>query len=77
MRNIKNRLVQLVAENKYSECAVCGSIKAQAVYKYRAQQFVPKHEPELLEPVCRQCVYKEVYGSKKMRERTLDAKSNQ
>ena len=73
---IKNRIVQLVAESKYSECAVCGTIKAQAIYKYRAQQYIRNHIPELLEPVCRKCVYREVYGSKgyrkKMKERSLD-----
>ena len=70
--------VQLLAENRYSECAVCGTIKAQAVYKYRSQQYIPKYIPELIEPVCRKCVYKEVYGNKtykkKMKERSLDEK---
>ena len=76
MSNTENRVVQLLAESKYSECAVCGTIKNQAIYKYRAQQYIPDYVPEVLEPVCRKCVYREVYGTKKcrkkMKERSLD-----
>ena len=71
MSNTENRVVQLLAESKYSECAVCGTIKNQAIYKYRAQQYIPDYVQEVLEPVCRK-----VYGTKKcrkkMKERSLD-----
>jgi hypothetical protein len=68
--------VQLVAENEYSKCTVCGTTKTQAIYRFRHQQYVPQHLPKLMYPVCRKCVYKEVYGSKNfrknMKERMLD-----
>lgn len=74
--NEKRRIVQLLTENEHSKCTVCGTFKTQATYRYKPQQFVPNHPPKTLQPVCRKCVYKEVYGSKnfnkKMKERTLD-----
>jgi hypothetical protein len=72
------RLVKLIAESEYSKCTVCGIIKTQAIYRFRHQQYVPSYVPSVLEPVCRKCVYREVYGNKtfnkKMKERTLDGK---
>tara|TARA_R100000781_G_scaffold114634_1_gene85967 strand:+ start:1637 stop:1813 length:177 start_codon:yes stop_codon:yes gene_type:complete len=50
----------------------------QAIYRFRHQQFVPRYEPPILEPVCRKCVYKECFGTKnykkEMKERSLDGK---
>ena len=72
----KKRIAQLIAETEYSTCKVCGSTKAQTIYKFRHQQYVAGYIPPTLNPVCRKCVYKEVYGSKtfnkKMKERSLD-----
>ncbi len=72
----KTRLVQLIAENSHKFCKVCGGSKRTAVYRFRHQQYVENRIPPVLEPVCRQCVYKEVYGNKnfrkKMKERELD-----
>ena len=71
----KKRIVQKIAEISYENCKVCSKSQRIAMYKFRHQQFT-SHIPELLEPVCRKCVYKEVYGNKnflkKMRERSLD-----
>ena len=81
MQNSENneiRIVQLVSENEYSKCTVCGTTKSQAIYRFRHQQYIPTHVPAELNPVCRKCVYKEVYGNKKwrkkMKERSLDEK---
>ena len=75
--NQKKRIVQKIAEISYEDCKVCGKSKRTAMYKFRHQQFT-SHIPEMLEPVCRKCVYKEIYGSKnffkKMKERSLDEK---
>ena len=85
MRNIEKemaetRLVQLIAENSHAICKVCGGSKRTAVYRFRHQQYVENRIPPVLEPVCRQCVYKESYGNKnfrkKMKERTLDGKES-
>ena len=74
----KPRLVQLIAENSHGLCKVCGGNKRTAIYRFRHQQYIPTHMPLTLNPVCRKCVYKEVYGSKnfrkKMKERSLDGK---
>ena len=76
IRMAEIRLVQLVAESSHELCKVCGGSKRTAVYRFRHQQYVENRIPPVLEPVCRQCVYKEVYGSKtfrkKMKERSLD-----
>lgn len=72
----KKRLVQLVAENSYDICKICGGNKRTAIYRFRHTQYIPSHKPDLLYPVCRRCVYREVYGSKnfkkKLKEGTLD-----
>ena len=62
------RVVQLLAESSYSECAVCGITKNQAVYKYKAQQYVEDYIPPMLKPVCRKCIYREVFGTKGVRK---------
>ena len=81
MRNIERKmaepkLVQLIAENSDAVCKVCGGSKRTAVYRFRHQQYVFDRVPPVLKPVCRQCVYKEVYGNKnfrkKMKEWSLD-----
>lgn len=76
IRMAEPRLVQLVAESSHELCKVCGGSKRTAVYRFRHQQYVFDRVPPVLYPVCRQCVYKEVYGSKtfrkKMKERSLD-----
>jgi hypothetical protein len=70
------QLVQLIAEISHELCKVCGGSKRTAVYRFRHQQYVEGRIPPVLSPVCRQCVYKEVYGNKtfrkKMKERSLD-----
>ena len=79
MSNTKKRIVRLIAETEYSTCKVCGLTKAQAIYEFRHQKYVRGYTPPTLNPVCRKCVYKEVYGNKtfnkKMKERTLDDKT--
>ena len=58
-----------------TKCEMCDDFVKRTPYKYKPQQFLPDWEPaEVL--VCRKCVYREVYGSKKfkkkMKEGTLD-----
>ena len=76
----KKRIVALIDEISYNICKICGQSKRTAMYRFRHEQIVPSHRPDLLYPVCRQCVYKEVYGNKnfrkKMKERTLDGKKS-
>ena len=74
----KGNLVELLNEAEYSTCKICKKTKTQAIYKFRFAQYVTDHIPEILNPVCRKCVYKEVFGNKgytkKMKERVLDGK---
>ena len=74
----ERRITKFLAEREYSKCKMCGTEKVQAIYIFKHQQYVTDHIPETLNPVCRKCVYKEVYGNKgytkKMKERTLDGK---
>jgi hypothetical protein len=73
----KPRLIKQIDEVSYEICKICGQSKRTAMYRFRHQQFT-SHIPDVLEPVCRMCVYKEVYGSKKfskkLKERSLDEK---
>lgn len=77
-KKTKNQIVQLIAENSYAICKICGKSKRTAMYNFKHKQYVSSYSPSILTPVCRQCVYKEVYGSKnfrkKMKERILDGK---
>ena len=74
----KKRIVALVAEISYDICKICGKSKRTAMYRYKPQQYVKDYSPSIIHPVCRKCVYKEVYGNKNylknMKERTLDEK---
>lgn len=63
---------------EYFECEMCGTKKVQAKYKYKPYQYVPDYEPmEVI--ICRTCIYKEVYGSKKkskmMKLKTIEKES--
>ena len=77
-KQMKNLLVKLIAEISYDICKICGKAKRMAMYKFRHTQYVRDYSPSILEPVCRHCVYKEIYGSKnwkkKMKEGVLDEK---
>ena len=77
-KDSEKQVVQLLAEREYSKCKICGTTKVQAIYIFKPQQYISDHIPETLNPVCRKCVYKEVYGNKgytkKMKERSLDGK---
>ena len=72
----EKQVVKFLAEREYSKCKICGTTKVQAIYMFKHQQYIPDHITETLNPVCRKCVYKEVYGNKgytkKMKARTLD-----
>ncbi len=74
----KRPIVQLVAEISYDICKICGQSKRTAMYRFKPQQYVKDYSPRILKPVCRKCVYKEVFGSKNysknMKGRTLDEK---
>lgn len=76
MTNQRKRIIKLLAEGEFSICKICGTTKKQAIYRFRHEQYVDDYESPILEPVCRKCVYKEVFGSKrfnkKMKERVLD-----
>lgn len=78
MQDTKKRIVELVAEISYDICKICGKSKRTAMYRYKPQQYVKDYSPSIIHPVCRKCVYKEVYGNKNylknMKERTLDEK---
>ncbi len=77
-RKEKKRIVALVAEISYDICKICGQSKRTAMYRFKPQQYVKDYSPRILNPVCRKCVYREVYGNKNyfkmMKERTLDEK---
>ena len=77
-KDSKKRIVQLLDENRLCKCTVCGTYKVQAVYRFKHEQIVSRWKPPVLEPVCRKCVYRECFGSKKfkkeMKERSLDGK---
>lgn len=74
----RGNTIELLNESEFSTCKICGKTKSQAIYKFKYAQYIPDHIPETLMPVCRKCVYKEVYGNKgftiKMKEKTLDGK---
>jgi hypothetical protein len=74
----RGNTVELLNEREFSTCKICGKTKYQTIYKFQYAQYIPDYIPEILIPVCRKCVYKEVYGNKgyikKMKERTLDGK---
>ena len=76
MENNEERITKLLSEREYSTCKICGVTKAQAIYRFKHTQYIADYIPETIEPVCRKCIYKEVYGNKgytkKMKERTLD-----
>ena len=46
-------------------CEVCGKlVKNAGRFEQRTAQFISDHIPRLLTNVCRQCIYKESFGSK-------------
>ena len=60
----KKMIKEYIGPRQYFECEMCGTKKVQGKYKYKAYQFIPDYEPTPV-IVCKKCIYKEVYGSKK------------
>jgi len=48
---------------------MCGSTRSGKSYIYQAVKFVESWDPPVLDPICRDCIYKEVYGTKKMNKK--------
>lgn len=57
-------IVEMVEIKSHRPCEMCGEAKYSPRYDFRPTQFIPDHVPAM-RLVCRKCVYKEVYGSKK------------
>ena len=59
-------------------CVMCCKEYLDYSYLFQRQQYIIDNRPELLSPVCKNCVYKEKYGTKiyrkKMKKGTLDGK---
>ena len=56
-------------------CQMCGKPKFSKVYKYQAYSFVSRYKPPVMDKVCVDCIYKEVFGNSwkiKKREGVLD-----
>ena len=73
----RGNTIELLNESEFSTCKICGKTKSQAIYKFKYAQYIPDHIPETLMPVCRKCVYKEVYGGKTWRKMKKEGTLNE
>ena len=55
--------------NDYFKCVMCGKQKMGKSYIYQNTSFVRDYIPPILDPICRDCIYREVYGTKKMNKK--------
>jgi hypothetical protein len=57
---------------------ICGKVYTDYYYVFQRQQYIADYAPEPLTPVCKNCVYKEKFGTKnyrkKIKEGVLDGK---
>lgn len=74
----KKMIKEYLGPKQYFECEMCGTKKHQGKYRFRHNQYIPDYEPDIL-IICRSCIYKEVYGSKKrakmMKEKIIENES--
>ena len=70
-------IAKLVAYKMSFTCQMCYKPKFAKMYEYQAYSFVPRYKPEHFKKICRDCIYKEVFGYKwkiKRNEGVLDGK---
>lgn len=69
-------IAKMVAYKVSFTCQICYNSLWGKMYEYQAYSFTSRYKPEHFKKVCRDCVYKEVYGGnlwkKKKKEATLD-----
>ncbi len=69
---------QIAKLSRYKQsytCQMCGKPKFTKMYKYQAYSFVSRYKPPLMNKVCSDCIYKEVFGNEwrlKRKEGVLD-----
>ena len=44
-------------------CQMCYKPKFAKMYEYQAYSYVSKYKPEYFTKICRDCIYKEVFGN--------------
>ena len=78
MSKAQRRIVKKIRVSTSSNCLMCSNMLKGVGYEYQAQQFVPDYVPPK-RIVCKNCVYRECFGSKnyrqKMKQGVLDGKT--
>ena len=74
MKNVK--IAKLLKFREHFNCEMCGKTKLGKMYEYQNHTIIPSYTPYHFKQICRDCIYKECYGTKfykiKKKEKTLD-----
>ena len=62
-----SKILRMVSTGTNKEFGMCKDTKIGQRWEYRSESLVPGFVPEIL-LVCKQCIYKENYGSKRYRK---------
>tara|TARA_Y100000593_G_scaffold76668_1_gene141801 strand:- start:304 stop:558 length:255 start_codon:yes stop_codon:yes gene_type:complete len=72
---VKKEIRRIIQDKTQFTCDICGKrVRNAGRYEYRPAQFTADYVPRHLTKVCRNCIYKESFGSKGM---NLRKKQNQ
>tara|TARA_Y100000817_G_scaffold279579_1_gene243040 strand:- start:33 stop:263 length:231 start_codon:yes stop_codon:yes gene_type:complete len=68
MKN-NRRFIKLLFSKTHFTCEICNKSKLAQMYKYRNLSYVLGYIPHTFEKICKDCLYKEVYGTKNWRKK--------
>ena len=68
-------IAKIISYKMSFTCQICYKPFFNKMYEYQAYSYVPRYKPEHFKKVCRDCIYKEVFGFEfriKIKEGVLD-----
>lgn len=59
----KYQTAKIVSLKQSFTCQMCYKPKFEKMYEYQAYSYVSRYKPEYFTKICRDCIYKEVFGN--------------
>ena len=64
---IQKEIAKLISNRAYFKCEICSKSKFAKVYEYKSVSVVSGYETTHFKNICRDCIYRECFGSKECR----------
>ena len=65
---MKPKIARIISYKQSYTCQMCSKSKYEKMYEYQPYSYVPRYTPHHYKKICGNCIYKEVFGSKKAKK---------